>query len=103
MTPTGDDARDRMTAARDLPVDPARLRKQFPALDDGDIAAYEEVTARILAQRRPNERARLAREIVALGRRARERAGSGIALSAEESLGARYLAAVDKMQGRTAG
>ena len=89
-------------AGRPLPVDPARLRRQFPALSDDDIAAFEEVTARILAEDRPEARARITREIVAQGRRARERAASGETVSAEESLAARYVVAVEKMQGPTA-
>ena len=87
--------------ARDLPVDPARLRRQFPDLTDGDIAAFEEVTRRILDEGKPEARARLTREIVARGRQAREREAAGTKLSADESLAARYLAAVDKMQRRT--
>ena len=87
--------------ARDLPVDPARLRRQFPDLTDGDIAAFEEVTRRILDEGKPETRARLTREIVARGRHAREREAAGAKLSADESLAARYLAAVDKMQRRT--
>jgi hypothetical protein len=83
---------------RDLPVDPARLRKQFPDLTDGDIAAFEDVTRRILGEARPDTRARLTRAIVAQGRKARERAAAGEKLSADESLAARYLAAVEKMQ-----
>ena len=86
---------------RGLPVDPARLRRQFPALTDADVAAYEEVTARILAERRPDARAALTRKIVADGRRARDRAAKGETLSDAESTAARYLAAVEKMQGRT--
>ena len=85
-------------AGHDLPVDPARLRRQFPDLTDGDIAAYEEVTRRILAERRPDARVRLTREILAQGRQARDRAAAGATLSADESLAARYLAAVEKMQ-----
>jgi hypothetical protein len=88
-------------AGRDLPVDPARLRQQFPELTEADVAAYEETTRRILAQSRPEARARLTREIVALGRKARELMASGGTLSAEESRALRYLAAVEKMQGRT--
>jgi hypothetical protein len=84
----------------DLPVDPARLRAQFPALTDTDIAAYEAVTARILAERRPGARAALTRQLVAQGRQARERAAAGERLSDDDSLAARYLAAVEKMQGR---
>ena len=89
-------------AGRPLPVDPARLRRQFPALSDDDIAAFEEVTARILAEDRPEARARITREIVAQGRRARERSASGETVSPEESLAARYVGAVEKMQGPTA-
>ena len=85
-------------AGRDLPVDPARLRRQFPDLTDGDIAAFEEVTRRILDQPGADARAKLTRQIVAQGRKARERAAAGTALSADESLAARYLAAVEKMQ-----
>ena len=86
----------------DLPVDPARLRAQFPALTDTDVAAYVEVTRRILAERRPDARAALTRQLVAQGRRARERAAAGERLSEDDSLTARYLAAVEKMQGRIA-
>jgi len=85
-------------ADRDLPVDPARLRRQFPGLTDGDMQAFEEVTRRILAEGRPDARAKLTREIVAAGRQARERAAAGAKLSADESLAARYVAAVEKMQ-----
>jgi len=86
---------------RDLPVDPARLRRQFPALDDGDIAAFEEATRRILSEPRAAERARITRELLARGKAARERMTAGTTLSAEEFLAARYLTAVEKMQGRT--
>ena len=85
-------------AGRDLPVDPERLRRQFPDLTDSDIAAFEEVTRRILDAPGIDARARLTRQIVAQGRQAKERAAAGNALSADESLAARYLAAVDKMQ-----
>ena len=85
-------------ADRDLPVDPARLRRQFPDLTDGDMQAFEEVTRRILAEGRPDARAKLTRQIVAEGRQARARATAGAKLSADESLAARYVAAIDKMQ-----
>ena len=84
-------------AGRELPVDPARLRREFPDLTDGDIAAFEEVTRRILDEGKPEARARLTRDIVARGRQAREREAAGTKLSPDESLAARYLAAVDKM------
>jgi hypothetical protein len=87
--------------ARDLPVDPARLRRQFPDLTDGDIAAFEEVTRKILGQPGAEARAKLTRQILAQGRQGRERAAAGTALSADETLAARYLTAVEKMQGRT--
>jgi hypothetical protein len=85
-----------------LPVDPARLRRQFPALTDEDISAFEEVTARILAEDRPEARARITREIPAAGRRARDRAAAGEKISSEESLAVRYVVSVEKMQGPTA-
>jgi hypothetical protein len=88
-------------AARDLPVDPARLRRQFPELTDGDIAAFEEVTRKILAEGKPEARARLTRELLARGREARTRAAAGATLSAAETLAVRYLAAVEKMQSPT--
>jgi len=85
-------------AGHDLPVDPARLRRQFPDLTDGDLAAFEEVTRKILTEGKPEARARLTREILARGREARARAATGVTLSADETLAARYLAAVEKMQ-----
>jgi hypothetical protein len=85
-------------AGRDLPVDPARLRQQFPDLTDADMAAFEEVTRRILGESRPEVRARLTRETISRGRQARERAAAGATLSADETLAVRYLAAVEKMQ-----
>ena len=86
----------------DLPVDPERLRRQFPDLTPSDLAAYVEVTRRILAERRPDKRARLTREVLARGRQARQRAAAGLTVSNAESLAARYLDAVEKMQDRTA-
>ena len=88
-------------AGRPLPVDPARLRRQFPDLTDDDIAAFEEVTSRILGEDRPEARARVTRDILAQGRRARERSAARETLSAEDALAAGYVAAVEKMQGPT--
>jgi hypothetical protein len=84
-----------------LPVDPARLRREFPDLTEDEVAAFEEVTHRILGQGRPDARAKLTRELLALGRKGREKTAAA-ALSEEESLAARYLAAVEKMN-RTPG
>ena len=78
-----------------LPVDVARLRKQFPALSDDDLDAYVTVTRRIMSASAA-DRARITRETLA-----RARAASGAApRDDEERLAARYLAAVSKMQGR---
>lgn len=78
-----------------LPVDPERLRARFPDLDDGDLAAYVEVTQRVLAN--PARKGRLMAEILAEGRRVRGKASG--TLTAEELLALRYLIAVEKMQG----
>jgi hypothetical protein len=85
----------------DLPVDPTRLRQQFPDLTDSDIEAFETVTRRILEAKGAAERGRLTREIMETARAARIRVGSAGALTAEERLALAYLAAVGKMQGRT--
>ena len=79
------------------PVDLDRLRREFPALTEDDVQAYVEVTGRILGAP-PDARGRVTREAVEGARRAREKAGRGEALSPEETLLHRYLAAVDKMQ-----
>ena len=78
-----------------LPVDPARLRAQFPSLTDDDLEAYVAITRRVLAD--PASKAKLMREIMDLAREARDKAGAP--LSADEDLARRYLLAVEKMQG----
>jgi hypothetical protein len=87
----------------DLPVDPARLRRQFPQLTDDDIAAYEAVTRRILEQKGKAERGRVTREVMETARSARAKAGGGAALTDAERQALRYLEAVEKMQGGAAG
>jgi hypothetical protein len=82
----------------ELPVDPERLRAQFPALSDDDLDAYVTVTRRVLAD--PLKKGRAMREIMTTAEQARAKQASGAALSSEESLALRYLAAVRKMQGR---
>ncbi len=84
-----------------LPVDPDRLKRQFPDLTVEDLAAYTEVTRRILGERSPDERARLIRDTLARGRQAREKQATGAALTAAEALDLRYLQAVAKMQAST--
>ena len=85
----------------DLPVDRARLKRQFPDLTDGDLDAFETVTRRILEKKDPAERGRVTRTVMEMARSARAKTGSGGMLTEEERLAVSYLAAVGKMQGRT--
>jgi hypothetical protein len=85
-----------VTAAR-LPVDPERLRREFPALTAEDVEAYLEVTRRILGAS-PDARPRVTREALEGGRRARGKGARGEPLEAGEALLARYLDALAKMQ-----
>jgi hypothetical protein len=84
-----------------LPVDPERLRRQFPDLTADDLAAYTEVTRRILAEASPDKRARLLRDTLSRGRQARDKRAGGAPLAEDEVLDLRYLQAVAKMQGST--
>ena len=79
-----------------LPVDPERLRRRFAGLTDDDLAAYVEVTRRVLAD--PQAKGQAMRAILESGRCARSKPVAD--LNADEQLHLRYLAAVDKMQGR---
>ena len=79
-----------------LPVDPERLRRQFPDLTEDDVAAYVEVTRRILAEGDPSARARTTREVLARARSAREAGARDDA----DRLALRYLSAVETMQGK---
>jgi len=83
---------------RPLPVDPERLRREFPELSVGDLRAYEEVTRRILAEPSPDGRARLTRDTLARGRQARDKHAAGGTLSQDEARDFNYLQAVTKMQ-----
>jgi hypothetical protein len=78
-----------------LPVDVERLRRQFPALTDDDVDAYVTVTRRILSAPLA-DRARVTRETLARGRAA----GGASARDDDDRLALRYVAAVEKMQGR---
>ena len=80
-----------------LPVDPERLRRQFPSLADEDLAAFEEVTRRILAD--PRARGRVLAETMTLAQRAREKQALEIALEPEERVALAYATAIAKMQG----
>jgi hypothetical protein len=81
-----------------LPVDPERLRRQFPALTDEDLAAFEAVTRRILAD--PRQRGRVLAETMTLAQRAREKTALDAALDEGERLALAYASALAKMQGR---
>lgn len=84
-----------------LPVEPERLRRQFPELTSEDLEVYEEVTRRILGEPSAERRARLTRETLARGRQARDKQASGGALSKDEARDLGYLQAVAKMQAST--
>jgi hypothetical protein len=83
----------------DLPVDLDRLKAEFPDLTDEDLQAYVALTRRVLAD--PAGRARAMREVLENARRAQEKAAGGGALTADDQLLVRYLAAMAKMQRST--
>ncbi len=84
--------------AASLPVDPARLRRQFPSLSDDDLEAYVAVTRRILGERDAGKRARVTRDFLARGRDRLDRRGPEEPLAGDDGLAARYVLAVEKMQ-----
>jgi hypothetical protein len=84
-----------------LPVDPERLRKEFPDVSSEDLEAYVQVTKRVLAAG-PRERPKLIRQILDGALDAREKEAQGRPITDQERLWLRYRAAVDKMQGPTA-
>lgn len=88
-----------MKARIPLPVDPERLRGEFPGLTDADLEAYEAVTRRVLAD--PRTRGRAMREVMDKAQQAEAKAASGSSLTREEMLLLRYLHAVARMQRST--
>ena len=82
-----------------LPVDPDRLKAEFPGLTDEDLQAYVAVTRTVLAD--PAGRARAMRDVMERARKARETAAGGGALTNDERLLVRYLDAMAKMQRST--
>jgi hypothetical protein len=80
----------------DLPIELDRLRREFPALTDEDLAAYAEVTRRILAD--PRARGRVLAEMLSTAQRAREKEASGQALEPQERTALAYVSALAKMQ-----
>ena len=84
-----------------LPVDPERLRAEFPDVSSDDLDAYVQVTRRVLAAG-PKERPKLIRQVLDGALDAKEKEAQGQALTDQERLWLRYRSAVDKMQGPTA-
>jgi hypothetical protein len=84
-----------------LPVDPERLRAEFPEVSSEDIDAYVKVTQRVLAAG-AKDRPSLMRQILDGALDAREKEAHGGSLSDQERLWVRYRAAVEKMQRSTA-
>jgi hypothetical protein len=80
-----------------LPVPPERLRARFPSLTDEDLAAYAEVTRRLLAA--PRERGRVLSEVTSAAARAGEKEAASGTLDDEERLALAYVRALAKMQG----
>jgi hypothetical protein len=79
-----------------LPVDPERLRRQFPSLTDEDLAAYAEVTRSLLAD--PARRGRRLADVMAAAQRGREKEAASAPLEDDERLGLAYVRALAKMQ-----
>ncbi len=79
-----------------LPVDPERLRRQFPSLTDEDLAAYAEVTRSLLVD--PARRGRRLAEVLAAGQRGREKEAASAPLDDDERHGLAYVRALGKMQ-----
>jgi hypothetical protein len=86
-------------AAKDVapPVDPERLRRQFPALTEAELAAYVTVTRSIMTA---DNRAAVLRGVITKGREAQDRGGA--LQGEEETLAVAYLNALGKMQGPAA-
>jgi hypothetical protein len=82
-----------------LPVEPERLRAEFPDLTDEDLAAYSAVTRRILAD--PAARGRIVREVMASAQEAAELAERGLPLTKAQLQALQYRKAVARMQRST--
>ena len=84
---------------KQLPVDPERLKAEFPDLTEPELKAYESVTRYVLAH--PQERAAKMKEVMASAREAQAKADAGETLTTEEMVLIRYLHAMAKMQRST--
>ena len=82
-----------------LPVEPERLRRQFPRLSDEDLDAYVAVTRRVLAD--PAAKGRILRALMEAAKGAREKPAEQ--RTADETLAVGYLQAMEKMQAPVAG
>jgi hypothetical protein len=82
-----------------LPVEPERLRRQFPSLSNEDLDAYVAVTKRVLAE--PAAKGRILRALMKVAESAKERPSDHV--TKDEALALRYLEAIRKMQLPVAG
>ncbi len=90
---TGKNGKD---AAPDVPVDPARLRREFPDLSEADLDAYVTVTRQVMAD--PLQRAARIREAMQAAEQARVKTARGESPGPNEALALRYVTALEKMQ-----
>ena len=82
------------------PVDPDRLRQEFPEVSAVELHAYLTVTQDIMTAA---NRATVLREVLERGRSAQDLVGRGEVLDEAHALASNYLAAIGKMQRSTAG
>jgi len=91
--------RDTREMPAGLPVEVARLRREFPDLTPEDVAAYVKVTRQVLGD--PGTRAKAMRDVMEHAREAQDKEAAGGALTEDERGLVRYLAALAKMQRST--
>ena len=81
-----------------LPVPPEELRRRFPSVTEDELAAYVEVTQRIMSA--PN-RAAVVKEVLVHGRETQDKVAAGQPLDEAGRVAHLYLAAITKMQAST--
>jgi hypothetical protein len=81
-----------------LPVEPERLRRRYPSLSDEDLAAFAQVSARVLGA--AGARGRVLADVMSAAQRAAEKEAAGASLDAEERTALLYARALTKMQDR---
>jgi hypothetical protein len=99
--PARKEAARRRTDRQALPVEPDRLRREFPALSDEDLAVYADVTRSVMALE-PDARGARVRELIEKARDARAKLELGRKVPESDLRLVRYLAALEKMQGPAA-